>query len=573
MRSAFTSLSVLATGLMILAVTGCSSGGGSDEAPPEVPPPPGVVDDTPGIPEPAVKYQYFVVDLYDRQDPAQAPVTRPYQYKLSQANNTVLEISQKAPLTLLRPPVALAAGRLSHAFAVMQEIDRFWYLAPDMEPLRPLSKFDQPSCALSTGMNPAADAWFRARRTFLTGVGYENAGVYVRTPGENGVCDLEDDQFWAISMAAKDNQDAIPVSKAVVLGQPLLDHEFKLQGYIYAAPGEAVQTLDAQGTVVQEQVSQASGSSLADGYVLLHQPYGDNGAVLVIGSRLYLVDPREVAQPDFVLPPPVLTLSEAGSAPDIRFDEDRFYLIDGTRLQAVDYTTQTVSDLFDGASLDLTTLSFGNPDKRHGAVFTANYIVVLGESASGKQLVAIRKNDGQVATIIDGVTDEFLATDQWVYVSRTEQDAAGETALALVYQDNNGLSELTDYRHVNAHWHFFRDGKEYRAFLITGSSYAGGFFYKPQFAIYEPGQPEEPEHSLPAFNENWSFRIAEMGDREGGHLMLTMDTDNGANRGRTLYHLDPKKQFKQVSITYDWQTTIVCPRIDFDRPASFCGGN
>src|SRR5690606_33254368 len=133
--------------------------------------------------------------------------------------------------------------------------------------LTPLSSFNQTICPLPT-TNPLRDTG-----SYLTGVGPAQAGLYVRTPGSDEKCNSPDDQFWAIPLNTPSTTPPQSVHKARALGQALLDKDFTLHGYIYAAPGEPVQTLDSTGEVVQEQVIQAGGGTLADGPVVLHQAY------------------------------------------------------------------------------------------------------------------------------------------------------------------------------------------------------------------------------------------------------------------------------------------------------------
>lgn len=566
MRSALKSLSILATGLMFLAVTGCSSGD-SDKTPPDPGPTPGPVDTTPREPEPGIRFLYFVADVYRLEDPAQPHRTHVYQYNVSspRAEN----IDRGSPIELLRPPVALAAGRINHAFAVMREGNRFLYLAPDVEIPSPLTKFKQTICDLPTN-SPS-----RSTGTYLTGVGRDQVGLYVRSPGEDGRCHSADDQFWAIPLTAQATVEATPVPKAMALGQPLLDQDFTLHGYIYAAPGEPVQTLDSTGEVVQEQVIQAGGGTLADGPVVLHQAYDADHSVLVIGTKIYLVETARISEPDFTLPPPVLTLSAPEMAASIRFDGEGFYVIDGLRLKAVDYASRQVSELLDAASENLTGISFGNFVRGHSQIFTAHHVLVLGESDGGKQLLAINKASAGsgVSLVADQVADEYLATENYLYFSKTTSAGEGEIAQALVYQDINGTLEPTTYGHDDARWHFYRRDNGFRAFLIQSDAkeYSDGFFTKPRFYVYRTNQPEVPADRLPLINKNVGFRIVELGYGDGGHLLMTLE-NNDTRRGRDIYYLGPLGRHSQITVVNELgANTVICPRIDFDRPSSFCG--
>src|SRR5690606_21648029 len=408
----------------------------------------------------------------------------------------------------------------------------------------------------------------RATGTYLTGIGREQAGLYVRTPGENEICDATDDQFWAIPLTAPSSSVPESVPKAVALGQALLDHELNLHGFIYATAGEPIQILDQH----QQPVSQVA--SVADGPVLLHQSYDADQSVLVIGTKVYLVETSKLREPDFILPAAVLTLSAPEMAANIRFDQDGFYVIDGLHLKTVDYASKTMSVLWDASSESLTKISFGNPAKRHSHVFTANHVLLLGESNAGQHLLAVNKAAGasSVTWLADQVTDEYLATESYLYFSKTTPPGEGETAEALVYQEINGHFEPTDYGHETARWHFYPNGSEYRAFLIQSNEYQDGFFIRPQFEIYQPNKPEAPEDRLAVLNENRGFRVAELGHGEGRNLLMTLDFRRDSERGRNLYHIAPRGQYTQVSpVTTLSFSPVICPRIDFDQPSSYCG--
>src|SRR5690554_2942519 len=90
MKSALKPLSTLATGLMILALAGCSSGSDSEPPPPAPLPPPGQVDTTPREPEPAVKRLYFVVDQYSQDNPSQPSQTGVYRYNTDKNQATMV---------------------------------------------------------------------------------------------------------------------------------------------------------------------------------------------------------------------------------------------------------------------------------------------------------------------------------------------------------------------------------------------------------------------------------------------------------------------------------------------------
>lgn len=556
MKSALKPLSTLATGLMILALAGCSSGSDSEPPPPAPLPPPGQVDTTPREPEPAVKRLYFVVDQYSQDNPSQPSQTGVYRYNTDKNQATM--VSRGGPVELLRPTVALAPDRMNHAFAVLREKNRFWLLEPDGEELTPLSSFNQTICPLPT-TNPLRDTG-----SYLTGVGLAQAGLYVRTPGSDEKCNSPDDQFWAIPLNTPSTTPPQSVHKARALGQALLDKDLQLQGFIHASAGQPIEVLDREGQPV------AQVASTANGPVALHHAYEEDRSVLVIGTEVYLVDTRKIQEPDFVLPGSVLTLSSPEMAANIRFDQDALYVIDGPSLKVVRYADPTAFTLLDANAENLTKLSFGNSARPHSQVFTANHVLVLGESSTGRQLFAVNKSSGASATkIADQVTEEYLATERYLYFSTATPPGAGESARALVYEEVDGSLAPTSHQHDHGRWHFYTNANTYRALLIQATNtYQDGFFRNAQLAVYETGQPQTPERKMSSLqNENWGYQVAELGHGEGDHLLLVLKNSQG---DRGLFHLNPRGVFTRITLNGELNS-ISCPRISFDQPSSYCG--
>lgn len=542
---------VVTMAAMVAALAGCGGGGGSKGAPPVVETPKDNPDKRLVEEYPGIKYLYFLGDDYRELDANGNPLVRSYQ--IDEQDN-LHPVSRVWPAEILRPKVAPSQTTMTYAHAVLKERARFWYLPPDQSSIRPLTRYAGTIC----------DAW-----TYFHGVTRANAGVHAQIPGDDGLCFSADDNYVALPLNASEIQEAKPVPRAIARGLPLLDGELKLLGHLYAGANEAIQVLDADGQLINEL-------GIADGASSAIKHFAGDRAVLLIGSRLYLVRTTELVQPGFDLPAPVYQFATQPSDDALRLDSARVYVIDGARLVGIGFESGQVESNLD-LSGDYESLAFGGRQ-----VFSRNHVIVQARAGATEHLLALSKADGSQTRLEDFPLplssgsyhgEHYLATADYIYFNH-ENPAQGENGYkARIWRDSG--DQLTAYRHYDhARWHFFQaysaGGTSHGLLLLQSvGPHVGsrpedylpavddrGFFRNPRLYLYDPKLPDLPDVEPARSTRNQQIgnipngyvRIRELSDRQSEQLLYTIEKRQAiGNDPLDIYLYRPGKQHIPVS--------------------------